>query len=109
MSWYCKDCGKHHLAFRTGCGTYRRCIECDEEALEFTHGLCQKCYARWRRARNRPKHLICIQCCKEFTSARRDAKCCSARCRQAQHRARGPKAALSQYQVRRAPVSAAPL
>jgi hypothetical protein len=90
MSWPCGTCGKHHLDFRKTCGDYLRCRECDEEALDFVHGLCGACYQRaHRRAKREARALIpCAGCGNSFKPARTDARYCSAACRQRAYRER---------------------
>jgi hypothetical protein len=51
--WHCAKCGKRHLGFRKECGNYRRCVECDHEALDFARGLCGACYQRTLRRESR--------------------------------------------------------
>jgi hypothetical protein len=90
MSWLCAECGKWHLAFRTKCGKYRRCAECNEEDLNFARGLCSACYQRAirREKRERRSMAICARCGKSFKRARADAHYCSNACRQAAYRQR---------------------
>jgi hypothetical protein len=87
--WLCPKCNKRHLAFRTECGHYRRCVECDAEALDFVRGLCNACYQReLRREKQNARPIIpCAVCGKYFKPKRSGARYCSDRCRQRAHRA----------------------
>jgi hypothetical protein len=66
---------------------WRKCRRCLEPNLDFARGLCMRCYAREVRAERRFKIIVCQHCGKHFTVARADARYCSPRCRQRDHRA----------------------
>jgi hypothetical protein len=89
--WFCVKCGKRHLPFRKECGNFRRCLECDREALDFARGLCTACYQRaLRREKREAKQMIpCAWCGDCFNPTRSDAQYCSDRCRQRAHPATG--------------------
>ncbi|MGY4572578.1 Zn finger protein HypA/HybF involved in hydrogenase expression [Bradyrhizobium sp. USDA 3256] len=65
------------------------CIDCRKEVkVDAVRGMCQACYARDLRARNRIKFLVCQTCKGGFSSTRSDALFCSAACRQSAYRMR---------------------
>jgi hypothetical protein len=86
--WRCPNCNKRHLPFRTECGDYRRCAECDAEDLDFVRGLCYPRYQRLlRREKQQARAIIPCAVCGEYLRPKRsDARYCSDRCRQRAHR-----------------------
>jgi hypothetical protein len=71
---------------RAECANGTDPAEVDFSFYGWHRGMCPIHYVRWLRRHRRFKECWCERCGFAFTATRRDARFCSAACRQAAHR-----------------------